>query len=250
MASERHQSESDKAMPPREATPAVFNRAEAAAAVLLLVGVAITGVVLARASSAEREPTVVMRGDGVPAYRVTADINHDSWERLTLVPGVGVKTAHAIVADREANGPFAGVDELARVKGIGPKSIDGWRPYLTARWPAGVDTSDANDNAVNGGSTNATQTSTAGDAGAIAADLRAAAAARGLTYPIDVNAADAKTLDLLVPGIGPTLAARIVAAREADGRYASMAELSTRVRGVSARMATDWQRYLTCNSDE
>ena len=38
--------------------------------------------------------------------------------------GVGMKKAEAIVAYREANGPFADADALADVKGIGEKTVE------------------------------------------------------------------------------------------------------------------------------
>ena len=37
--------------------------------------------------------------------------------------GVGMTKAKAIVQDREANGPFKSIDDLARVKGIGAGTI-------------------------------------------------------------------------------------------------------------------------------
>jgi competence ComEA-like helix-hairpin-helix protein len=49
--------------------------------------------------------------------------------------------------------------------------------------------------------------------------------------PLDVNRATAAELRAL-PGIGPVLAARIVEARERDGRFASIDDLA-RVRGVT-----------------
>ena len=39
------------------------------------------------------------------------------------VKGVGLKKAKAIVAFREANGPFKALEEIALVKGIGMKTI-------------------------------------------------------------------------------------------------------------------------------
>ena len=41
--------------------------------------------------------------------------------------------AGKIVADREANGPFADLDDLDRVHGIGPKTIDQLRDFADAR---------------------------------------------------------------------------------------------------------------------
>lgn len=51
------------------------------------------------------------------------DLNTATAEQLDTLPGVGPSTAEKIIAEREANGPFASVDDLGRVSGIGPKKI-------------------------------------------------------------------------------------------------------------------------------
>lgn len=51
-------------------------------------------------------------------------INSASAAELTELPGVGEATASAIVAHREANGPFTAVEQLMDVKGIGPAKFD------------------------------------------------------------------------------------------------------------------------------
>lgn len=51
--------------------------------------------------------------------------------------------------------------------------------------------------------------------------------------PMDVNRASGAELELL-PGIGPTLAERIVMERERGGPFSSMSDLE-RVRGIGAR---------------
>lgn len=38
--------------------------------------------------------------------------------------GIGMSKAEAIVAYREANGPFASADDLANVKGVGEKTVE------------------------------------------------------------------------------------------------------------------------------
>lgn len=61
------------------------------------------------------------------------DINEAGPEALAeAIKGVGLKRAEAIVADREKNGPFATVDDLARVQGIGERIVDGSRERLKA----------------------------------------------------------------------------------------------------------------------
>ncbi|MDQ6423322.1 helix-hairpin-helix domain-containing protein [Paenibacillus sp. LHD-117] len=51
------------------------------------------------------------------------DINRASALQLDGLKGIGPAKAQAIVDDREENGPFASVEELLRVKGIGEKLL-------------------------------------------------------------------------------------------------------------------------------
>ena len=52
------------------------------------------------------------------------NINQASAEELDTLPGVGPSTAQKIIADREANGPFATIEDLKRVSGIGDKKYE------------------------------------------------------------------------------------------------------------------------------
>lgn len=63
-------------------------------------------------------------------YDFRIDINAASWVEWTQIEGIGEVTAESIIADREANGPFRTIDDLLRVKGIGPKTLQKMRPYL------------------------------------------------------------------------------------------------------------------------
>ncbi len=60
------------------------------------------------------------------------DINHADAAALQALPGIGDATAARIVAERGANGPFDGIDDLQRVEGVGEATIARLRPYLTA----------------------------------------------------------------------------------------------------------------------
>lgn len=60
---------------------------------------------------------------------------------------------------------------------------------------------------------------------------------------ININTASASELDAL-PGIGPALAGKIVAFREAHGPFASVEELSL-VAGISVRMVDDMRDLIT-----
>ena len=58
--------------------------------------------------------------NGVPAL---VDINQATVADLDRLPGVGPSTAQAIVDHRTRNGPFASVDDLLAVRGIGPAKL-------------------------------------------------------------------------------------------------------------------------------
>ena len=58
------------------------------------------------------------------------DVNQADWPELALLPNVGEQLAKRIVEHRQANGPFRDLDQLQDVRGIGPKTFDGIRPYL------------------------------------------------------------------------------------------------------------------------
>lgn len=71
----------------------------------------------------ERDPTH-------ESYSFQIDINEANWPEFTLLPDVGEVLARRIVESREVEGPFADHDDLTRVKGIGPKTLQKIRPYL------------------------------------------------------------------------------------------------------------------------
>ena len=58
------------------------------------------------------------------------DVNRADWPELSQLPGIGEALARRIVASRAAAGPYADVDALLRVRGIGPKTLERMKPYL------------------------------------------------------------------------------------------------------------------------
>jgi len=58
------------------------------------------------------------------------DINRASWPEMAQLPDIGETLARRIVASRESTGPFRDHDDLQRVRGIGPKTLAGIKPYL------------------------------------------------------------------------------------------------------------------------
>ena len=68
---------------------------------------------------------------GELVFGLPIDVNTASAEALQAIPGVGEKTAASILADRDANGPFTSVEDLDRVRGIGPATVEKLRPFVT-----------------------------------------------------------------------------------------------------------------------
>jgi len=61
------------------------------------------------------------------------DINAATAAELSALPNIGPTLAARIAEDRETRGNFSSVDDLDRVPGIGPRTIDSLRPHATAR---------------------------------------------------------------------------------------------------------------------
>jgi competence protein ComEA len=61
------------------------------------------------------------------------NINTASAAELELLPQIGPTLAARIVADRTAGGPFASLDDLERVRGIGPRTVEKIRDLAVAR---------------------------------------------------------------------------------------------------------------------
>ena len=63
------------------------------------------------------------------------DLNTADLYDLQRLPGIGEKRAQAIVAYREAHGPFQSVEDLTQVSGIGQGILDGLREDVTVNGP-------------------------------------------------------------------------------------------------------------------
>ena len=152
-----------------------------------------------------------------PGERV--DVDRADVAELDRLPRVGRELARRIVAEREARGPFGGLAGLRRVAGVGPALLRALEPTVTfsgvARpgWEAPA----------------AGPPARAGTGTARGEPVPACGAG-----PVALNAATASQLDCL-PGIGPALAARIVADRGAHGPYGRAEDLD-RVPGIGKRL--------------
>jgi len=99
-------------------------------AVLAVVTVGLMLVHWARLSGWGTEPVEIERLEAETLnYKI--DINTATWVEWVQLEGIGETLAERIIRDREQNGPFESIDDLQRVKGIGPKTVAKIRKHLT-----------------------------------------------------------------------------------------------------------------------
>jgi competence protein ComEA len=100
------------------------------------------------ADSASIEPMVLERKPATPtvapAPRTSSgskkfqpgdppiDLNAAGLNELVKLPGIGPVTAQHIISTREER-PFSSVQDLKRVKGIGPKTLEKIQPYVVVK---------------------------------------------------------------------------------------------------------------------
>ncbi|HHE73384.1 MAG TPA: hypothetical protein ENL34_14015 [Chloroflexi bacterium] len=77
------------------------------------------------------EAAQVVKEESHPQAAYPVDLNSASQELLEALPGIGPKLATRIITYRQAHGPFASVDDITRVSGIGPVLLQRLRPRLT-----------------------------------------------------------------------------------------------------------------------
>lgn len=75
--------------------------------------------------------TTVATGAPTSSSGSTVNINSADAAALESLPGVGPSTAQSIIAYRNANGPFASVDDLKKVKGIGEAKFAAMKPFVS-----------------------------------------------------------------------------------------------------------------------
>lgn len=78
----------------------------------------------------EAVPTAVAAQSTAPQ---PVDLNTASAEALQVLPSIGPVRAAAIVRYRDEHGPFASVEALVQVPGIGPKTVADLRGLVVAR---------------------------------------------------------------------------------------------------------------------
>jgi competence protein ComEA len=96
--------------------------------VLIVVALILMLVHWYRLTQYRPAPIEVLHPEG---YVFQLDVNSATWVEWMQLDNVGETMARRIVEDRNLNGPFASVDDVQRVPGIGPKTMESLRPHLT-----------------------------------------------------------------------------------------------------------------------
>ena len=91
---------------------------------------AVLALLLASVPSAA---LVQEKAKGKPAASPATPININTATvaQLETLPGIGTRTAQAIVDHRQKNGGFKKIEELMTIKGIGEKSFLKLKPLIT-----------------------------------------------------------------------------------------------------------------------
>jgi len=64
---------------------------------------------------------------------MVVNINVASEEEIAAIPGIGEKKSQAIVEYRKKHGPFARIEDLKKVDGIGDKLFEKIRRYVVVK---------------------------------------------------------------------------------------------------------------------
>lgn len=205
-------------LPPPAPTPVPAPRTAPLA--LAALGVLLLGLLAARGYG----PRLAPRPTEFHPVAHRVDLNTADKPELVQVPGIGPGLADAILTHRRDRGPFATVDNLTAVKGVGGKTVEKVRPWVTVGdSPPEVERLERK-------------------------PAKPPAPARGGKLrpgdpPVDVNAADEAELQRL-PGVGPTLARRIVDVRGTD-RFKSVEDLR-KVKGIGVKTLENLRPYVVC----
>ena len=209
--------------PPTATAPHARSRSAQASLVVLAVAV------LARIAYRSYGPRLSARPTDL-AVASPVDLNTGDRAELQQVPGIGPGMAERILGHRQAHGPFKNVEELQGVPGVGDKTLDKLRPFLTVHHPDIAPLADAE------------RLERKPPAAKPTVAVKAGKVQSG-DAPVNVNAADVATLQRL-PGVGPALAARIVEARSTKP-FATADDLR-RVRGIGAKTLETLRPFVCC----
>ncbi|NTW02037.1 MAG: ComEA family DNA-binding protein [Oscillochloris sp.] len=98
-----------------------------------VIGAAAEIAVAAEKTTALEVGAAAASEEPAPADPAAYPVNINTAELQTLIdlPGIGPALAARIIAYREQYGPFASIDQLMEVQGIGPSVLNEFRDFIT-----------------------------------------------------------------------------------------------------------------------
>ena len=102
---------------------------QAAVAGLVLLGLASMGGWWVAHGGCRGRLVEIDRAEPLSA-EFEVDLNEAEWPELAQLPDIGETLARRIVESRNRDGPFFDHEDLKRVRGIGPRTLERVRPYL------------------------------------------------------------------------------------------------------------------------
>lgn len=76
-------------------------------------------------------PLPIDKQNRLPSTKKLININTAGFQDLTTLKGIGVKTAQRIIEYRNSNGPFFYIEDIKKIKGIGPKKFEAIKKWIT-----------------------------------------------------------------------------------------------------------------------
>ena len=121
-----------------------FTPQETRAIIFLLMALLVgSGIILYKRTYPKFAPQLRLEKGGADSLRQTLypsgggqgenriNLNQATAAELQLLPGVGPALSKRIVEYREVRGEFGKIEDVMQVSGIGPKTFEGIKDYLT-----------------------------------------------------------------------------------------------------------------------
>jgi competence protein ComEA len=104
-------------------------RDQRSVAVLAVAALALLGAMWWRHGAHRGRMIDIDRAPPLTA-KFQVDVNQADWPELIQLPDIGPTLARRLIEERRKNGAFRDIDDLTRVNGIGPRTLERIRPYL------------------------------------------------------------------------------------------------------------------------